>query len=170
MTYRGHSVRKTLIRAKFSPQEMTGQRYIYTGCGTGRLISKLNKIIMIMISIMIVECNFWITEIWFFFSFLRSTTVYDILTGEIVYSARGHKDIVRDIAWHPSRCEILTSSWDYNVNLNFFSHGQHRASNFWWWAYTQFRSILKWDLRSKFYVIIVFFTVFLLNYIYWTWI
>lgn len=41
MTYRGHRVKKTLIRAKFSPQETTGQRYIYTGCGTGRLISKL---------------------------------------------------------------------------------------------------------------------------------
>lgn len=32
---------------------------------------------------------------------------------------RGHKDIVRDVAWHPSRNEILTSSWDYNVNLNY---------------------------------------------------
>lgn len=83
MTYRGHRVKKTLIRAKFSPQETTGQRYIYTGCGTGRLI------------------------------------IYDVLTGKIVYSVRSHKDIVRDVAWHPSRCEILTSSWDYNVNLNF---------------------------------------------------
>lgn len=36
-----------------------------------------------------------------------------------MYSVRGHKDIVRDVAWHPSRSEILTSSWDYNVNLNF---------------------------------------------------
>lgn len=40
MTYRGHRVKKTLIRAKFSPMETTGQRYIYTGCGTGRLIGK----------------------------------------------------------------------------------------------------------------------------------
>lgn len=46
-------------------------------------------------------------------------TVYDVLTGKIVYSVRGHKDIVRDVAWHPSRSEILTSSWDFNVNLNF---------------------------------------------------
>lgn len=45
-------------------------------------------------------------------------TVYDVLTGKIVNSARGHKDIVRDVAWHPSRSEILTSSWDFNVNLN----------------------------------------------------
>lgn len=40
MTYRGHRVKKSLIRAKFSPAETTGQRYIYTGCGTGRLICK----------------------------------------------------------------------------------------------------------------------------------
>ncbi|KAJ6642762.1 DDB1- and CUL4-associated factor 11, partial [Pseudolycoriella hygida] len=38
MTYRGHVVSKTLIRAKFSPLESTGQRYIYAGDGNGRLI------------------------------------------------------------------------------------------------------------------------------------
>lgn len=32
----------------------------------------------------------------------------------------GHKDIVRDVAWHPKRNEILTSSWDYSVNINTF--------------------------------------------------
>lgn len=56
---------------------------------------------------------------WCFFFLRRIFTVYDVLTGKIVYSVRGHKDIVRDVAWHPSRSEILTSSWDYNVNLNF---------------------------------------------------
>lgn len=38
ITYRGHRVQKSLLRAKFSPAATTGQRYIYTGCGTGRLI------------------------------------------------------------------------------------------------------------------------------------
>lgn len=38
MTYRGHRVWKTLLRAKFSPLETTGQRFIYTGCSTGRVI------------------------------------------------------------------------------------------------------------------------------------
>lgn len=41
MTYRGHRVTKSLIRAKFSPLETTGQRFIYTGCGTGRVIGKV---------------------------------------------------------------------------------------------------------------------------------
>lgn len=38
MTYRGHSVLQTLIRAHFSPVHSTGQRYIYTGCATGLVI------------------------------------------------------------------------------------------------------------------------------------
>lgn len=50
--------------------------------------------------------------------FIFFSPVYDVLTGKMVYAIRGHKDIVRDVAWHPSRNEILTSSWDYNVNLN----------------------------------------------------
>jgi len=40
MTYRGHRVTKTLLRAKFSPMAQTGQRFIYTGCATGRIISE----------------------------------------------------------------------------------------------------------------------------------
>ena len=34
MTYRGHQVQRTLIRARFSPPS-TGQRYIYSGSGDG---------------------------------------------------------------------------------------------------------------------------------------
>ncbi|XP_040166579.1 DDB1- and CUL4-associated factor 11 [Anopheles arabiensis] len=80
MTYRGHKVQKSLIRAKFSPASTTGQRYIYTGCGTGRLI------------------------------------IYDVLTGKIVEAIEGHHDIVRDVAWHPHRTEIITCSWDCTVH------------------------------------------------------
>jgi len=38
MTYRGHSVLQTLIRARFSPAHSTGQKYIYTGCATGNVV------------------------------------------------------------------------------------------------------------------------------------
>ncbi|XP_066578945.1 DDB1- and CUL4-associated factor 11 [Amia ocellicauda] len=38
MTYRGHGVLHTLIRCRFSPEFSTGQRYIYTGCSTGRVV------------------------------------------------------------------------------------------------------------------------------------
>ncbi len=35
LTLRGHSVQHTLIRAYFSPQHTTGQRYVYTGSVEG---------------------------------------------------------------------------------------------------------------------------------------
>uniref|UniRef100_A0AAY5KPC4 DDB1- and CUL4-associated factor 11 n=1 Tax=Esox lucius TaxID=8010 RepID=A0AAY5KPC4_ESOLU len=38
MTYRGHGVLHTLIRCRFSPEFTTGQRFIYTGCSTGKVI------------------------------------------------------------------------------------------------------------------------------------
>ena len=40
MTYRGHTVLQTLIRCRFSPAHTTGQRYIYTGCATGSVVSE----------------------------------------------------------------------------------------------------------------------------------
>ncbi|KAF9531828.1 WD40-repeat-containing domain protein [Crepidotus variabilis] len=37
MTYRGHSVLRTLIRCHFSPSETTGAQYIYSGSADGRV-------------------------------------------------------------------------------------------------------------------------------------
>lgn len=51
MTYRGHIVIKTLVRCRFSPVETTGQRYIYTGCGVGRVVSKYFFLIYVFIFI-----------------------------------------------------------------------------------------------------------------------
>ncbi|XP_075230110.1 DDB1- and CUL4-associated factor 11 isoform X2 [Lycorma delicatula] len=79
MTYRGHLVLQTLIRCRFSPAFTTGQRYIYTGCASGRIF------------------------------------IYDVLTGEIVKTFKAHEACVRDVAWHPYRSEIVSTSWDYSV-------------------------------------------------------
>ncbi|KAJ8374888.1 hypothetical protein SKAU_G00054680 [Synaphobranchus kaupii] len=38
MTYRGHGVQHTLIRCRFSPEFSTGQKFIYTGCSTGKIV------------------------------------------------------------------------------------------------------------------------------------
>nr|XP_016930290.1 DDB1- and CUL4-associated factor 11 [Drosophila suzukii] len=85
MTYRGHRVTKTLLRAKFSPMAQTGQRFIYTGCATGRII------------------------------------IYDVLTGKIKEAIEGHRNVIRDLDWHPDRSEIVSGSWDTHVHLNNFS-------------------------------------------------
>ncbi|KAM7344616.1 DDB1- and CUL4-associated factor 11 [Cochliomyia hominivorax] len=86
MTYRGHRVTKTLLRAKFSPAAQTGQRYIYTGCSTGRII------------------------------------IYDVLTGHIKEAIESHRHVIRDLHWHPVRSEIVSGSWDFQVNLNSYKN------------------------------------------------
>ncbi len=35
--FQGHEVRQTLIRAYFSPEKTTGQRYIYSGSHSGQI-------------------------------------------------------------------------------------------------------------------------------------
>lgn len=93
MTYRGHRVTKSLIRAKFSPLETTGQRFIYTGCGTGRVIGKVSMVALLST-----------------FTEIIVLLVYDVLTGKIREAIGGHRDVVRDVDWHPIRHEIVSSS------------------------------------------------------------
>lgn len=38
VTYRGHTVLKSLVRCHFSPVHTTGQQYIYSGCSSGAVI------------------------------------------------------------------------------------------------------------------------------------
>lgn len=88
MTYYGHSVVRTLIRARFSPAFSTAQRYIYSGDGLGRVIIYnilSGKIVRIL---------------------KRSTCP---VSGRVI----GHKqDVVRDVSWHPYRNDIVSSGWD----------------------------------------------------------
>lgn len=44
MTYRGHGVLHTLIRCRFSPEFSTGQRFIYSGCSTGKIVSECLRV------------------------------------------------------------------------------------------------------------------------------
>lgn len=40
LTFKEHSVEQTLIRAKFSPPDNTGQSYVYVGDTYGKVIGK----------------------------------------------------------------------------------------------------------------------------------
>lgn len=103
MTYRGHVVSKTLVRARFSPASSTGQRFIYTGCSLGRFVGKYLPKILTSFALI---------------TFILS--VYDSLTGKIVCQRKGHMSCVRDVAWHPTRNEIVTSAVCGQIKSVFF--------------------------------------------------
>jgi WD repeat-containing protein 23 len=43
--------------------------------------------------------------------------IYDLLTGQMVKTLKGHKACVRDVSWHPFRPELVSTSWDNTIGL-----------------------------------------------------
>ncbi|KAJ1347359.1 hypothetical protein KIN20_002395 [Parelaphostrongylus tenuis] len=88
LTFRGHSVLHTLVRAKFSPRR-TGRRYIYSGCARGEVV---------------------------IYDILSSSpsgmSAFDASLNPVICRMPGHVGVVRDVDWHPTNNEIVTSAWD----------------------------------------------------------
>ena len=38
--------------------------------------------------------------------------IYDILTGQIIQKLNEHRNIIRDVSWHPKTSQIISASWD----------------------------------------------------------
>lgn len=47
--------------------------------------------------------------------------IYDVLTGKIVKTLKGHRECVRDVSWHPYRPEIVSSSVSTIDNLPIYT-------------------------------------------------
>ncbi|PKY50398.1 WD40 repeat-like protein [Rhizophagus irregularis] len=92
MTYRGHSVLKTLIRCHFSPLSTTGQRYLYTGSEDGRvrIFSLDGRIIQ---SLDVIEA-------------IRNERNRN--TSRPIYL---HRPVTRDVSWHPHLPLMTSTSW-----------------------------------------------------------
>jgi hypothetical protein len=81
MTYSGHQVLQTLIRARFSPLHTTGQRYIYSGSYDGNVYSKNER------DRGGIDSQF--PEI-----FIKHVLVWDILTGKLINTLEAHVRLV----------------------------------------------------------------------------
>ncbi|GAA5994270.1 WD40 repeat domain-containing protein [Rhodotorula paludigena] len=107
MTYRGHSVLRTLIRCHFSPQATTNQRYVYSGSSDGRIhIYSLDGPVVQVLD--------------------RSHThpLLDRQSGAYAdpssYALRaaprrgkGYSgSTVRDVSWHPFEPKMMSTAWE----------------------------------------------------------
>lgn len=115
MTYRGHTVMRTLIRCHFSPIESTGSSYIYSGSSDGRVHVCVELVITHMT---VLEHS---TQIWSLDGRVvqvldRSKTLpisFDPSAPELAdtHERRGGGFCVRDVAWHSREPVILSAAW-----------------------------------------------------------
>ncbi|KAM0788998.1 hypothetical protein ACM66B_003067 [Microbotryomycetes sp. NB124-2] len=106
MTYRGHAVLRTLIRCHFSPASVTNQQYVYSGSADGRI-------------------HIWSLDGQVVQKIDRKYThpLLDSATGDYndpssyalrstrAPPARGYGRVVRDVSWHPTRPELMSTAW-----------------------------------------------------------
>lgn len=118
MTYRGHSVLRTLIRCHFSPAETTGSQYIYSGSKDGRIhIWSLDGRIVQVLD--------------------RSKTLPMSYSpsgpepGQISSSRVGH--CVRDVSWHSQEPVMMSAAWSsYNEGTSIARHEWKGLSKMHW--------------------------------------
>ncbi|GAA5985581.1 hypothetical protein JCM5350_007142 [Sporobolomyces pararoseus] len=116
ITFRGHSVVSTLIRCHWSPVSTTGQRYLYTGSADGKIhIYSLDGTTHQVIDRSQThpllnrktgeynDPNDWKLR-------SKSTRKSSSTRGGGGY--RGAGVTVRDVSWHPERCEMMSTSWE----------------------------------------------------------
>ncbi|ODQ67798.1 WD40 repeat-like protein [Nadsonia fulvescens var. elongata DSM 6958] len=131
MTYQGHSVLRTLIRAHFSPYQSTGSKYIYSGSADGGIyIWKLDGTPVRRLEVQK--------------SFKYGSQLNEFYKNDGRVSPRSFQRVgqysstlshfksclTRDAAWHPRLPIIISSSWVHNDAFNqFASFGSFNSEN-----------------------------------------
>jgi len=103
MTYRGHSVYRTLIRCHFSPIASTGAQYIYSGSADGKIHvgSPCSGYALLV--------KYWLFQIWSLDGRIiqvldRSKTLpitFDPSAPDVKPTRRARQfSCVRDVSWH----------------------------------------------------------------------
>ncbi|KDR85616.1 hypothetical protein GALMADRAFT_234583 [Galerina marginata CBS 339.88] len=97
MTYRGHSVLRTLIRCHFSPAESTGSQYIYSGSADGRIhIWSLDgRIVQVLDRSKTLPATF------------SPSGREPEATGGVDANS-----CVRDVSWHSQEPVIMSAGWE----------------------------------------------------------
>ncbi|CAE6535196.1 unnamed protein product [Rhizoctonia solani] len=111
MTYRGHSVFRTLIRCHFSPAETTGQAYIYSGSTDGKVYiwSLDGRIVQTL------DRN------------QTLPTTYDPREPDLPLRPNAHRSryndmIIRDCSWHPREPALLSCYWHRDESSSIARH------------------------------------------------
>ncbi|THH05177.1 hypothetical protein EW145_g4993 [Phellinidium pouzarii] len=108
MTYRGHSVMRTLIRCHFSPAESTGGSYIYSGSCDGRIhIWSLDgRVVQVLDRSQTLPISF-------------NPSAPDLAKS---LENRAGGSCVRDVSWHSHEPVMLSAAWGAHGNSTVARH------------------------------------------------
>ncbi|GAB1522540.1 hypothetical protein RhiTH_005660 [Rhizoctonia solani] len=111
MTYRGHSVFRTLIRCHFSPEETTGQAYIYSGSTDGKVYiwSLDGRIVQTLDRTQTLPITFDPRE-------------PDLPLRPTAQRSRHNDMIIRDCSWHPREPTLLSCYWHRDESSSIGRH------------------------------------------------
>ncbi|WFD29378.1 hypothetical protein MSPP1_000387 [Malassezia sp. CBS 17886] len=122
MTYRGHSVLRTLIRCYFSPRATTGQKYIYSGSADGRIhVWSLDGQVAQVIDRnethpLYLAPDGPLTDPsapeWALPDPTESRRARAPRPSYISRRALRHRCIVRDVSWHAGEPTLMSTAWD----------------------------------------------------------
>ncbi|WWC67343.1 uncharacterized protein I206_101251 [Kwoniella pini CBS 10737] len=116
MTYRGHSVLRTLIRCHFSPRESTGQSYIYSGSADGliHIWSLDGRLLNRAESLPLRQNSSYSDPSMADPTLPNASGRYQAHHGRNRYASHGMEFAVRDVAWHGYEPTLMSTCWETN--------------------------------------------------------
>ncbi|EJT50400.1 hypothetical protein A1Q1_00332 [Trichosporon asahii var. asahii CBS 2479] len=113
MTYRGHSVERTLIRCHFSPAATTGQSYVFSGSSDGRIhIWSLDgRVVHVLDRALSQPLRHQGAERYTDPSAPEPPPASRV--EDPYYDTR--QRVVRDVAWHSQEPTLMSTCWDMNA-------------------------------------------------------
>ncbi|TIB97430.1 WD40 repeat-like protein [Wallemia mellicola] len=118
VTLRGHLVSRTLIRARFSPDSLTGGRYVYSGSADGKIYiwSISGELIQVIDRKSAMDMENHESRKY------NDPSAPEYSSGSSRSGNHNRRPIIRDVSWSPTDCNLMSSAWEWDESGSVARH------------------------------------------------
>ncbi|TIB96065.1 WD40 repeat-like protein [Wallemia mellicola] len=118
VTLRGHLVSRTLIRARFSPDSLTGGRYVYSGSADGKIYiwSISGELIQVIDRKLAMDMENHESRKY------NDPSAPEYSSGSSRSRNHNRRPIIRDVSWSPTDCNLMSSAWEWDESGSVARH------------------------------------------------
>ncbi|TIB82607.1 WD40 repeat-like protein [Wallemia mellicola] len=118
VTLRGHLVSRTLIRARFSPDSLTGGRYVYSGSADGKIYiwSISGELIQVIDRKLAMDMENHESRKY------NDPSAPEYSSGSSRSGNHNRRPIIRDVSWSPTDCNLMSSAWEWDESGSVARH------------------------------------------------